>query len=49
MRVPLDGSRVERRALHAGVELPHVAPSAHMPPYQYAYGQATRGRDGTDW
>ena len=43
MRVPLDGSRVERRALHAGVELPRVAPSAHMRPYRYAYGQATQG------
>lgn len=43
MRVPLDGSRVERRALHAGVELPRVAPSAHMRPYRYAYGQAAQG------
>lgn len=41
VRVPLDGSDVERTALHAGIELPRVAPTARMRSYRYAYGQAT--------
>jgi carotenoid cleavage dioxygenase-like enzyme len=48
LRVPLDGSDVEHRPLYAGVELPRVAPDAHMRPYRFAYGQTTEaeGRNG---
>ncbi|WP_137286348.1 carotenoid oxygenase family protein [Halorussus salinisoli] len=54
-RVPLGGRRegdergesseVTRESLYRGIELPRVAPAAHMRPYRYAFGQAT-GRDG---